>query len=669
MERINAIRALRAPEIICTLDPTRQQRETTIVRTLLSHGPADRPSAQELSSMLPPMMPKNHIKDTLKLLDSDSAFRRDVVDNLFCRVSGLTEYVYSTKGYTSDAGSSLVTSRVVQSIANVFRIHGAIDRSGSTAGILPLNELYSKKVNVVKLLDPASNVLQLPYDFKLPFARHIARETMREPFGKSFIIAPVYRSVSGGGQQITSMLEADFDIVTPRSSAPPDFGIETLRVAYEVLEELGRLGPERRLYLGHGAILNAVLMQADVPEEERFRVASTLSHLSRKGASITAWRRSLGAILGETSIEELLRFVPDNSLDFDAALRSIQTLVTTSSDPEISSAISSLRAFSRSVKAYRVHLPIQFQAFAHSNQTYDLTYSLEAHKSELVCVGGVYNTLVRNLRLPGAGMSDLNAAGFSLAVDKISASILSDMPSQAQPRLTDVVVSGYAHENVALELITRLWDGKIAAELCNDENPLPFCQQRRAMFSVSFRDKRLGSVQQQVLRIRNFIKEETEEISADLVLSYLLGEISEMNKNQLLEAHINVSRSSGEVTVMKEPDVVIVSIDEHRKMKLPQRQLIASKAIEAVQDLFNELKNANIPILIVDFEIDMFQQLKSFDAKGQDEPTKRLLEKFPAVARAHFASLREQISKLQSDDHTRVFVYAFRCQGLHLLVI
>lgn len=668
MERINALRALRTPEIVCSLDTRRQDKEVSIIKALLSHKPAERPTAEQLSKLLPPIADKEYVKDFLKLLNDDPPFRKDVLEKLFSRDTALSEYTYDAGATTFESRRAAVSLELSQTMINVFRRHGAVDRSGSFIGVLPYNQHYMYTTNVLKFLDQNANVLQLPYDFKLPFARLLARKNFNEFLGHSFMLAPVYRSLDHRNSPVP-LIEADFDVVT-KAGELHDSGIETLRVAFEVIKEALPMTPEVCLHLGHHRLTHAILEYIGAVEEtqKRKRVTTMLNQLSMRNTSISSWRRSLSSLLSQTSIESVLQFLPEASLDFEASLESFSALFSPAAKSEISQAIRQVTEIHRLMKLYRIDCPVIFQPFPPAYQTYDLTYSFVHNNSELLCVGGNYESLIQRMRLPGTEQIDATAAGFSFALDKVATLVLSELSPEHYPRHIDIVVSSYVHELKAVELITRLWDVNLSAELSNEENLLAYSQRRRALFAVSFRDKRLGNAQHQTLRVRNILKDETEDVSIDSIISYLQGELQEIIKKPVRENLLAVPRLTRGLSSRNEPDVLYVSTDEYRRMKLPQRSRIASKAIEAVQALTSELNEADIPTLIVDFESDWFQYLKAFDlhVNNHDEHSKRLVEKFPAVTRAHFLQMRQQITKLQDDGLKRVFLYSFRCQGLML---
>lgn len=272
MERITIIRGLRAREIWCPLNPVRFQKELSIIQLLLSHNPADRPTADELSHMLPPVVHKSYVRDALKLLDEDISFRGTVLSNLLSRSPNLVEYTYDARVQEPDQNTSLISSDIISRLKAIFRKHGASERISSSR-LLPYNESYKQKNNVVKLLDVHGNVVQLPYDFKVPFARDVARRKRATP--KSFAIGPVYRT---GDPVPRVLLEADFDIVShSRQSA---FGIETLRVAYEIVKEIPLFDSAIQISLGHSAITSAILYQANISSQDLPSVAAICNQLA-----------------------------------------------------------------------------------------------------------------------------------------------------------------------------------------------------------------------------------------------------------------------------------------------------------------------------------------------------------------------------------------------------
>ena len=663
MERISILRGLRAPDILCPLDPVRYQREVTILKALLSHDPQQRPSADELSHLLPSVVHKSYTRDAVKLLDDDTNFRGNILTSLFSKTSNLIEYTYDAKIAEHSHTTSMITAEIISVLAAIFRRHGAIERT-SAASLLPLNTAYNQRKNVVKLLDGFGNVLQLPYDFKIPLARRIAR--YNDVFSKSFVIGTVFRS---GEPAPRTLLEADFDIVC-KNADEPDFGVETLRVAFEIVQDIPVLEGDVQISLGHSAITKAVLRQAKVRPQDLASVAAVCHQLSSrsKRTSLSTWRRALATMLSETSIQELLSFISDDHFGFeDHVLQTLQRIVGL--DSSLQTASDQLDAFRKAITMYKINIPVKFQVFTPNATNYGLTYTLEyGHNNvELLCIGGSYDELVRKQRLPGATPFSTRAAGFTLSVDKLVGLVVRRTSLSQAPRSVDVIIKAFAYETQAVDLVTRLWDAKMSAEICFDQDVLPYAQERRARFILSFRDRRYTAGQQVPLKIKNLIKDETEEITIDQVETYLLGELATSSKR----AHaLPIPRLTRTTSSRKEPDVIIISNDEHRKMKLPQRQLITNKAIELVQELNDELREANVPILVVDFDAEQMHLMRSFLPAALDEAAyRRISERLPAVARAHFNNMKDQVAKLRAQEYTHAFLYSFRSSELLLLQI
>lgn len=675
MERINILRGLRSRDVICPSSMHPSSKEVIILKSLLQHDSNLRPSATQLGAMLPPVAHKGYIQDALKLLEEDGAFKNNVLNSLFNKEAVIAEYTYeSTNQFAVSPVYLSIRSMVIESLKSIFERHGAIDRSTASDDLFPLNSMYKNKTNVVKLLDEQSNVLQLPFDLKLPFARRVARAN--EYMERSFVISNVFRKL--GNTQPRALIEADFDLVESTSSNSSDFGIESLRVVKEIVAHYPLIDVNAVISLGHSKILWAILAKAQISTEDYMKVASVLNQLvsSSKRHSASAWRRTLATILPDFSIQELVKFMPqENPTEFDEDISVLIEMLNIQADSQLMAAVDEIRSFAEAARMYQIIVPIRFQAFTPSPSTYGLTYTVQYSDVELLCVGGRYDELLRKQSFPGKINHNLRAAGFSLAVDKITRLLTSDYNDADFPRQFDVVVSAFAHEAAAIELITRLWDNKIKAGICFDENTAQFCADKHALLAISFRDKKnTTSAQHQICRIKNLDTQESSEITSDLVVTQVVSELSETLKRKQAHAPA-VPRLLRSASTWNEPETIIVSTDEHRKMKLPQRQLIASRANDLVRELSESLREASVPILVVDFDQEQMQIIRTFDARrtagADDTAARRVMEnvKFNAVARAHFAACREHIGRLQNEGVQRVFLYSFRCTELILINI
>ncbi|KAJ1938016.1 eukaryotic translation initiation factor 2-alpha kinase, partial [Kickxella alabastrina] len=148
-------------------------------------------------------------------------------------------------------------------MTRVFRIHAAVELS--TPALTPRTELLDMYQKPALYLDPKGNVVQLPYDQTVPFARYVARTKMTEI--KRYCFDRYFVANAAGGQPV-SHSAASFDAVTNRS-AHAVAAAEVISVACEVFDELPAFrGVPTVLMLNHMSILDAILTYCGILHPE-----------------------------------------------------------------------------------------------------------------------------------------------------------------------------------------------------------------------------------------------------------------------------------------------------------------------------------------------------------------------------------------------------------------
>lgn len=662
MERINAIRGLRSNAVFLPeqLAPPQYEKERQLLQRLLSHSPKARPTTTELSQLLPPVVPKEYIRDSLKLVEEDDSYKSAILTKLFAEPVGTNEYTYDIdigpdEQYVDALDTHLTTERVNIKMKEIFKRHGAVERQ--IRPLAPLNALYSRKTNVMQVLDSFGNVLQLPYDLHIPYVRTIARSS--QWLERSYIIAPVYRASSRSPQ---SFLEADFDIVSEGDSLE---GAEVARVAFEIVQEFEELQQyHTTIHLGHSTFLRAIIMTASIPETQYYAVAEVLRRLSFGPGpqSITKWKRSLVSLINETSIEELFRFhsvwasAQYQSLDFDATLSAVLHLLEPRVSQEVLDAVTELKEFEQACKHYQIDISITFDPFVSDPDRYELGFVVgigRANIREILCVGGRYDKLIRTLSVPQRA-KPLTAWGVCFAVDKIVRLRIKNSPSgtSMQTKQVDVVLSSSGHEARSRELVARVWQAKISAVITdNAESSLAESARLGAIFLVTFKDKKTTAPQ--LLKVRNLSsREPPTEVTFDNLIPYLIVEIARQHHSNQQPSVPLLIRSSSQAA---QPNVIFVGAEERKN----KRQLISSKAIERVQILRESLQSGALPILIFDLDSEQMALLAA-TIHGD----KRSSERLP---RPQAQGLKDEIDMMREQGLDRAWAYSFRTTEVLLL--
>ncbi|KAJ2597808.1 eukaryotic translation initiation factor 2-alpha kinase [Coemansia sp. RSA 1722] len=290
MERASVLHNLRKPEIEFPVDfpVERLQLQHRIIRRLLNHTPRLRPSSTELleSDLLPPRVEDEHMRETIRTIANPSQpyFGR-LMDSLFARTPDThidATFDYRANDVQTEQLNAVFLDRVRELMTRVFRVHAAVELS--TPALTPRTALLDTYQRPALYMDARGNVVQLPYDHAVPFARYVARTRMAEI--KRYCFDRYFVANAAGGQPIAHTA-ASFDAVTNRS-AHAVAAAEVISVACEVLDELP---PFRRLptllMINHMNILDAILAFCGVLHPEWPLAAS-----DRKNPTLSARQSS-----------------------------------------------------------------------------------------------------------------------------------------------------------------------------------------------------------------------------------------------------------------------------------------------------------------------------------------------------------------------------------------
>ncbi|KAJ1671142.1 eukaryotic translation initiation factor 2-alpha kinase, partial [Coemansia sp. RSA 25] len=271
MERANVLHNLRKPEIVFPDDfpVEKMQLQYRIIKHLLNHNPRARLSSAELleSDLLPPKMEDEYIRETIKTIANPSQpYFAKLLDSLFALSTDKhidATFDYRSNDIQAEQLNAVFLDRIRELMTRVFRTHAAVELS--TPALTPKTELLDMYQRPALYLDPKGNVVQLPYDQTVPFARYVARTKMTEI--KRYCFDRYFVANAVGGQPV-SYTAASFDAVTNRS-AHAVAAAEVISVACEVFDELPAFhNMPTVLMINHMCILDAILAYCGIMHPE-----------------------------------------------------------------------------------------------------------------------------------------------------------------------------------------------------------------------------------------------------------------------------------------------------------------------------------------------------------------------------------------------------------------
>jgi histidyl-tRNA synthetase len=311
MERAQVVEKLRQKEPALPADFNIKEEpvQADIILSLLNHSPKERPSSSELlqSGKLPVQMESETIRQALAgLSDPKSPYYHKMMSALFTQPTKQAQDLVWDMGTVSHSASDLLLQGLVkQRLISIFRHHGAVETPRSV--LFPRSGHYGP--NVVQLLNSNGNLVQLPYDLTLPYARTIAKH---EPaVQRSFAFGPVFRDRQHGGQP-QSFGEVDFDIVSTDSLDLALKEAEVIKVLDEITCSFPSLEATRMCFhINHSDLLSLIFNFCRIETSIRQLVSDTLSKLNVQQWTWQKIKTELRSPLigvSATSVEDLQRF-------------------------------------------------------------------------------------------------------------------------------------------------------------------------------------------------------------------------------------------------------------------------------------------------------------------------------------------------------------------------
>lgn len=262
MERVQVLSNLRLPRVRFPPDWNVAERsvQTQIVEWLLKHDPEERPEAEDLirSSLLPEGREEGYYAEAIrKVAHASSSHYPALIAKLFNPERLPTDSGSHVMDFTYDAhlDESQAWTRVVKDrLATLFDRHGAIEL------VTPLLAPASTTMNidqhsVVRLLDSQGNLIQLPSDGMVTFARYVSMKGIERI--KRYQFGWRYSENAAGGQP-RAVGEINYDIISPSRTQVSEG--EAIEVVDKLIQEFQALTTlQYEIHISHETILSTIL--------------------------------------------------------------------------------------------------------------------------------------------------------------------------------------------------------------------------------------------------------------------------------------------------------------------------------------------------------------------------------------------------------------------------
>lgn len=686
MERDAVIRKLREKDIMFPPEFWTEKRtvQGSIIKSLLNHDPAERPSSMGLlsSGKLPLKVEDETIQLALQSLsDPGTPYHQQVMSALFSQST--KEY----KDHTYDPGKSnfsvhdlLLQGMIKERLQTIFRHHGAVETSRPL--LLPRSKLYSR--DVVQLLDSSGALVQLPYDFTLPHARSLARQETPSP--KTFTFGTVYRENIAGGQP-RSHGEVDFDIISYDSLDLALKEAEVVKVVDEIVDAFPSLRTAQMCYhINHADLLDMIMEFCRINPIHR-PVAKEI--LSKLNTGQWQWPRirneliisNLGIL--PTSLDDLARF--DWRDDSEKAFQRMQTLFEGS---QLANKAKTVFTHINTVIAYMKHFGIGRKIYVNPLGTWnDKFYRggivfqclIDSKKRDVFAAGGRYDSLIQSYRPKMRGFGEeTHAVGFNLGWERLFTSM-----SRYQRTLTksqtkkgeeknlgvwatrrcDVLVASFCSTSLRTQgtaILQGLWANGISAELAGDassnEQLVNTHRGEGISYIVVIRHGPLIDPGERNLRVKNLFRKEDTDLRTTELIPYLKNELAERDRKERSSTPIKSPRHNSSSEDGVEMEVRILQSD--RKGRKISRVAITDGAQRTAREQTQGFLT-NSPIAAIDIRDDLLEEIKS-TTFSDPESWRKVIQNASALDRRYMQQVHELVQEIAAEGCGSCFIYNFR---------
>lgn len=446
MERVASIHAIRSPEIKFSesiMGNLNVVENVKVIKWLLNHNPAKRPSSEELlaSDLLPPpRLEATELQEMLRnvLANPQSKTYKHLVSRCLSQHNDqILELTYHFGLTTQSPSLEYVKDKVV----SLLQTHGAIEVITPLLNIDSNVDSNHSHHNSVKLMTHSGCVVYLPYDYRVPFARYVAINGIKSM--RRYSIGRVYREKKVFNFHPKQLYELSFDIIN-QSPGHLLVDAETIAIAFRISNEFPVLKEKNLcIRLNHTSLLRAILVYCNVPKDKYAPLFTCLVEFLEGKISKFVLQSTVNALMAapknntNTLIELLLTECPMGGKKNSISGHSLKSLLNGRGEAA-SLAKGAFRELEHVVQlsqglgvtcAMTLHagISVLFDR-ARSGIIWQLVADLKIGKrrsSDILAVGGRYDELLagfqRMAAKSGAAVPDksLCGVGFSFALDKL----------------------------------------------------------------------------------------------------------------------------------------------------------------------------------------------------------------------------------------------------------
>ncbi|XP_007434234.2 eIF-2-alpha kinase GCN2 isoform X1 [Python bivittatus] len=485
-ERIFVLSQLRLPSIEFPKDfnEVKNAKQKLVIAWLLNHDPSKRPTAMELlksEHLPPPQMEESELHEVLHhtLANVDGKAYRTMMGQIFSqRISPAIDYTYDSDILKSSFSvwSTKIQQHVCETISRIFKRHGAVKMQ--TPLLMPRNRKLYEHNEASYLMDHSGMLVMLPYDLRIPFARFVARNNITNL--KRYCIERVFRPRKLDRCHPRELLECAFDIITPAGNSFLPIA-ETIYAISEIIQEFPVL-QERNysVFLNHTALLKAILLHCGIPEDKLNQVYTILyDAVTEKLTKREVEAKFCNLSLSSNSLVRLYRFIEQKG-DLQDLTPLLCTMVKQKTGvtslvklglKELEETVGLLKKLGIKFQI-SINLGLVYKIQQHSGIIFQFIAYIRRRQrivTDILAAGGRYDHMISQFRGPDAVGLVPSAVGVSIAVDRISATVL-NMEEPFTVSSCDLLVVSVGQKSMerAINVVQKLWAAGIAAEIMYD---------------------------------------------------------------------------------------------------------------------------------------------------------------------------------------------------------
>ncbi|PCH37122.1 Serine/threonine-protein kinase [Wolfiporia cocos MD-104 SS10] len=690
-ERIAVLEDLRKPAIIFPLEwPPHKIKQQQIINWLLQHDPDKRPTALELSQseLLPPRLEDEYFRGAIRMMTKqDSPHLQAVLTTLF------NQQAKPIRALTYDNNAELpehtaLNGKVIDCLVDIFRLHGAVNMEPPL--LMPVMNPEEDR-NLAVFLDRHGEVVALPNNALLPFARLAARENTRRI--KRYYIGDIYRPDALAGHPRVAKA-AVFDIITPDLfTGPSAAAAEAIAIASDCLNSFANLGQYYEIHITHSKILEVALDR--IASDHREAVTEILSQTKSQKRLMLVKKGVPRTIVDEL---EVLSEIDEDIDALMGRLEKIAPALTLSLTPYIKEVRNTIDF----ATASGVSRPILFNPLMMNNRNpyfKDGVYFEVVRRnkrSDILAAGGRYDHVISRLSPPKPKADAICAVALQVALDKITLALAAFQSASVKtllkehrsfgywsPRRCDVYVVSYqpGYLSDRLEVASLLWKNGISADVMYEssvsdddrEGHVDVCYREGILFAVYPRP-RTARRDLPAFKVKSVLKGTEFEVSRQELVTFLQQQIQEQKRvDASISGVPSIIDSIQSHNALKETtgssDVQLILQSDAKKQRKQTKQMFLDRAFDAAM----QIKNAAIsglPTLAVDVPTPMFEEMSKNSNWVTDEETWRAITAaFPSQPLSYLNQIREAIVRRKTDGHQFLFLFAVRDERISLLTL